>query len=263
MKQNLHIVMQAKGGVGKSFISTLLLEFLTDKSKGQAIGIDTDPNNHTLSDIESLDVTFLNIMPDGQEVDIKKFDDLTMFLLEDEKTKGKDIVIDIGATTFTPYFQYVNETGIFEILGSTYNVFVHIPIAGGQSQDDCLNGMDQMIAAFGDSCSYNAWANQHFGELRDDQGNSFEEIEQYTKHKEKIFGLVYMRKRGVLFSNAIEKMKKAKKIFADVNMDPSFNLLDKSRLHRVKTEYWDILDVIIPTIVQPKNRQRRQYNEKK
>lgn len=246
-KQNLHIVMQAKGGVGKSFISALLLEFISHKAKNQALGIDTDFNNHSLSDIESLDVTFLSIMSDGQEVDIKKFDDLTMFLLESVKTKNKDIVIDIGASTFTPYFQYINESGIFEILGSSYNIFVHIPIAGGQSQDDCLNGMDQMIAAFEDRCSYVVWANEHFGELKNNQGNSFEEIEQYTKHKEKIFGLMYMRKRDVLFSNAIERLKKSRKTFSDVNMDDSFNILDKSRLQKVKNDYWQMLDIIIPT----------------
>jgi len=244
-KQNLNIVMNAKGGISKSFVSALLLEFLSDKSK--AIGIDTDPNNHSLSDIESLDVNFLNIMPDGNEVDLKKFDDLTMFLIEDEKIKNRHVVVDIGATTFTPFFQYVNESGIFEILNQSYNIFVHIPVAGGEAMKDTLNGMDQMIEAFGDSCSYIVWANEHFGDLKDAEGNSFEELPQYTKHKEKIFGLVYMRKRDVLFSAAIEKMKKSKKIFADVNMDTSFNLLDKSRLHRVKKEYWEILDVIIPT----------------
>jgi len=243
--QNVHIIMNAKGGVGKIFISALLVEYLSDKSK--AIGIDTDPNNNTINDIKSLDVTFLNIMPEGNEVNIKKFDDLTLFLLENEKTKGKDVVIDIGATTFTPYFQYVNESGIFEVLGSAYNIFVHIPVVGAEAMPDTLNGMDQMIAAFGDSCSYVVWANEHFGELKDPEGKSFEEVPQYTKHKEKIYGLVYMRKRDVLFSNAIEKMKKAKKIFADVNMDPSFNLLDKSRLQKVKNDYWAMLDVIIPT----------------
>ena len=244
-KQTLNITMNAKGGIGKSFISALLLEYLSDKSK--AIGIDTDPNNHSLSDIESLDVTFLNIMPNGNEIDLKQFDRLTMYLLENEKTKNKDVVVDIGATTFTPFFHYVNESEIFEILNQSYNIFVHIPVAGGEAMKDTLNGMDQMIEAFGDSCSYIVWANEHFGELKDAEGNSFEELPQYTKHKEKIYGLVYMRKRDVLFSAVIEKMKKSKKIFADTNMDTSYNLLDKSRLHRVKKEYWEILDVIIPT----------------
>ena len=186
-------------------------------------------------------------MPNGNEIDLKKFDSLTMYLLESEKTKNKDVVVDIGATTFTPFFQYVNESGIFEILNQTYNIFVHIPVAGGQSMADTLSGMDQMIEAFGDSCSYIVWANEHFGDLKDAEGNSFEELPQYTKHKEKIFGLVYMRKRDVLFSAVIEKLKTSKKIFADVNMDPSFNLLDKSRLHRMKKAYWELLSLIIPT----------------
>jgi len=63
-KQNLHIVINAKGGVGKSFISALLLEYLTEKSN--AIGIDTDPNNHSLSDIESLPARIKTIVEEEE-----------------------------------------------------------------------------------------------------------------------------------------------------------------------------------------------------
>jgi len=242
-KQNLHIVMNAKGGVGKSFISALLLEYLSENNN--AIGIDTDPNNHSLSDIESLDVTFLNIMPEGNEVDLKKFDDLTMYLLENEKTKNKDVVVDIGATTFTPFFQYVNESSIFEILNQTYNIFVSIPVAvGSEAEADCLVGLENMITAFKDTCTFVVWSNEFFSSSG---GHSIEELPQYAEYKEKIFAVVLMRKRDVLFSTAIEKMKKAKKIFSDVPMDKSFNLLDTSRLLKVKKDYFEMLSSIIPT----------------
>ena len=42
-------------------------------------------------------------------------------------------------------------------------------------------------------------------------------------------------------------MKKRKQIFADVNMDPEYNILEKSRLQKIKQDYWDMLNIVIPT----------------
>jgi WD40 repeat protein len=254
LKQNLHIVINAKGGVGKSFISALLLEYLAEKSN--AIGIDTDPNNHSLSDIESLPVTFLNIMPDGDIVDIKKFDDLVMFLLENKKTNEVDVVCDIGAATMQPLYTYLIENDTFElILSQKYNIFLHVPVAvGSEAEADTLLGLENMITAFKDTCTYVVWSNEFFSSSG---GNNIEELPQYVKYKEKIFAVVLMKKRDVLFASAIEKMKKAKTTFANVPMDTSFNILEKSRLTKVRNDYWDILDVIIPTAVSKKEEDKK------
>ncbi len=242
-KQNLHIVMQAKGGVGKSFISALLLEYLSDKSK--ATGIDTDFNNPSLSMHESLDVTYLNIMPNGDTVDIRKFDDLVMFMFENEKVKGKDCVWDIGAGTMTPLFAYINANDTFSLLGEHFNITVHIPVAiASESEADCLVGLENMLTSFKDKCTYMVWSNEFFASTG---GHSIEDLDAYKKHRSKIFSVVNMSKRDVLFESALAKMKKRKQIFADVNMDPEYNILEKSRLHKIKTDYWDMLDIVIPT----------------
>ncbi|GEM_PF-978678 len=245
-KPIVHFVMQGKGGVGKSRVAATLLEFLTERNNGNALGLDTDPNNRSLSDIKSLDVVFLNIMPDSDTVDIAKFDDLLMFMMQNERAKGKDLVIDVGATTYQPLYSYLIKNDVFNLL-SDFEHFVHIPIAiGAEAEADCLLQLDSMLNAFGDTPTYIVWENQFFS-ANAKSDHDIEKLKAYQKNKEKIFAVIKMTKRDVLFESALEKMTKNKQIFADVNMDPEYNILEKSRLHKIKTDYWQMLDIVIPT----------------
>lgn len=48
LTRQVHFTLQGKGGVGKSFISSLLIQYLRDK--GQLVTVvDTDPVNATLT----------------------------------------------------------------------------------------------------------------------------------------------------------------------------------------------------------------------
>ena len=239
-----HHVLNGKGGIGKSTVSSILLEFLTEKNNGNALGLDTDVNNRTISDIKSLDVVVLNLAPDSNTVDISKFDDMLMFMMQDERTKSKDLVIDCGATIYMPLYSYLVNNDVFNLL-SDFEHYVHIPVAiGTEAEADCLLQLDSMLNAFGDTPTYVVWENQFFSTKSD---HDIEKLEAYQKNKEKIFAVVKMTKRDILFESALEKMKKRKQIFADVNMDPEYNILEKSRLHKIKTDYWDMLDIVIPT----------------
>ena len=240
-KQNLHISLNGKGGVGKSYISALLMQYIQDK-KGSIVGVDTDANNRTLADIKSLDVMSLELMQDNQ-ISVAKFDDLTMYLLE---LKDKDVVMDAGATTFLPLVNYLLESDIINlILSNQYNIVLHIPVVGGEAMSDTLNGLEQLIEAFKGSCTYIVWANEHFGKLTDKDGKHFEEMEAYTKNKKHIHGLVYLPKNPELITLAIEKMKKSKATFDDILKDASFNILDKSRIGIVKKDIWGKLDLVL------------------
>jgi hypothetical protein len=243
-KQRVHWVMQGKGGVGKSRVAATLLEFLTERNNSNALGLDTDPNNRSLSDIKNLDVVFLNIMPDSDTVDIAKFDTLLMFMMENGKAKGKDLVIDVGATTYQPLYSYLIKNDVFNLL-SDFEHYVHIPVAiGTEAEADCLLQLDSMLNAFGDTPTYIVWENQFFSTQQD---HDIEKLEAYQKNKEKIFAVIKMTKRDVLFESALEKMTKNKHIFGDVNMDPVYNILEKSRLQKIKQDYWSMLDIVIPT----------------
>lgn len=240
-KQNLNISLQGKGGVGKSYISALLMQYIQDK-KRNIVGVDTDPNNATLKSILSLDVMSLELIQDNQ-ISVAKFDDLTMYLLE---LKDKDVVIDVGATTFLPLVNYLLESDIINlILSNQYNIVLHIPVVGGEAMPDTLNGLEQLIGAFKTSCTYIVYANEYFGKLTDKDGKSFEEMEAYIKNKKHIHGLVYLPKNPELITLAIQKMKKANATFDGVLEDESFNILEKSRIGIVKNDIWTKLDLVL------------------
>jgi CO dehydrogenase nickel-insertion accessory protein CooC1 len=71
---NIHMVLQGKGGVGKSFIAATLAQYKA--SKGQnPLCVDTDPINSTFHGYKALNVRRLQIM-DGDEINSRNFDGL-------------------------------------------------------------------------------------------------------------------------------------------------------------------------------------------
>lgn len=53
LENSIHFVMQSKGGVGKSVVSSLMAQYLSNKVGNLSI-IDIDPNNKTLASYKSL-----------------------------------------------------------------------------------------------------------------------------------------------------------------------------------------------------------------
>jgi len=242
MKNTINICLQGKGGVGKSYISAILMQYLQDK-QGNVVGVDTDTSNRTFSDIKfQSDVMSLELMQDNK-ISVAKFDDLIMFLLG---LKEKDVVIDVGSNSFLPLVNYLLESDIINlILSNQYSIILHIPVVGGEAMPHTLSGLEQLVGAFKKSCTYLVYANEHFGKLTDKDGKSFEEMEAYTKNKKYIHGLVYLPKNPELITLAIEKMKKAKTTFDGVLEDESFNILEKARIGIVKNDIWSKLDLVL------------------
>ena len=97
----IHMVLQGKGGVGKSFIASIIAQHCYAKKK-DILCIDTDPVNATFYGFKKLNVTRLDLM-DGDNVDPRKFDHLVEMI-----TKSKsDVIIDNGASTFVGLSHYL------------------------------------------------------------------------------------------------------------------------------------------------------------
>ena len=76
----IHMVLQGKGGVGKSFIAALIAQYKI--SKGQRpLCIDTDPVNSTFAGYNAIAVRQLQIM-DGDEINSRNFDTLVELIAE-------------------------------------------------------------------------------------------------------------------------------------------------------------------------------------
>ena len=70
----IHLILQGKGGVGKSMIAVMLYQALRHAEK-EVIAFDTDPVNATLASFPEFDVTKLDVMKDGN-IEPRKFDEL-------------------------------------------------------------------------------------------------------------------------------------------------------------------------------------------
>ena len=237
-QQSVHIVLQEKGGIGKSFVANMLLQYL--KSKGsEVIGIDTDPSNASLAAYKSLDVQQLEIM-DGKRINIKRFDDLMNLI----HTTENDYVIDIGSSNFIGYNEYISTQGIYSIIESMgVKVFLHIIVVGAEARDQTLLGLKKIVAQDVPDKSVVIWENEHFGKL--DETKSILNTPFIKGLADKIFGGIVLEKsNNDLHGNDILRMQKKHYTFDDAKASDSFDFMEIMRLEGYRTALWDKFDLI-------------------
>ena len=82
MQNTVHFVLQAKGGIGKSFVSTLLAQHVLNET-GAVRCFDTDQENTTFAHYAALDVKHVSVTNESRLIDPRKFDALMETLLTD------------------------------------------------------------------------------------------------------------------------------------------------------------------------------------
>lgn len=246
MKKQLHFTINQKGGCGKTHLSFLLLSW-AKKREISSLGIDTDPNNSSLADYQGLPVKTIDIMDEeGLEILPQKWDKLIYYLLDD--VEEEMTVIDVGATAFGSLTAYLLTSNIFkEILNKKFNIYLNIPIVGGEALHDTLNGMNHLVNLFGEDSNIILWKNEYFGKVVDEEGKGLEELESYLSVKKNIDGIIHIKKMAILNELAIEKMKKSKLTYEEVLLNPSFQLLDKTRINMVLNAAFAAMDLIFET----------------
>jgi hypothetical protein len=237
----LHIVIQAKGGVGKSFVSSLLAQYEISKGN-EVIGIDTDPSNATFSSIKGLGARWLNILTNGK-IDPIQFDTIIKIAFEENIEPEKSIIIDTGSSAFSPLIEYFIENEIFDMLREKYTVKIHVPLMGGQEFINTLDGLNTIYEKFPKE-RFIVWLNTHHGEIEKD-GITFEKMEIYQKIKKSIDGIVRITKRNeATFGKDLESMTTLKLKFSDIALSEDFSLMSKQRLAIVKNDIFSKLDLI-------------------
>jgi hypothetical protein len=134
---SVHLVLQGKGGVGKSFVSSILAQYFRTKS-APVYCLDTDPVNATFAQYRRLDAEHLKVLKRGT-VNEKQFD-----VFVQRVCKGQGVfIVDTGATTFVPIWNYILENEILEFFRAhERRVFVHSVVTGGQAMTDTLTAWD-------------------------------------------------------------------------------------------------------------------------
>lgn len=223
---HVHFVLQGKGGVGKSFVASLLQQHFLDK--GTAVrGIDTDPVNATFSRYKAFNATHLQIMKDNEFVPTE-FDTLSEWIMEADKDSV--FVVDNGAATFVPLCAYLVENNLISFLKEQkIEVTLHTVLTGGQALDDTIDGLKSLLAHFPQT-QICIWINEYFGKP-EKNGKSFEESKLYKENIEQIHGLVRIKKvtEGT-FGKDLEQMLNNKLSFEEAIASPEFKVMAKQRL---------------------------------
>jgi hypothetical protein len=239
MKQ-VHFTLQGKGGVGKTFVSSLIAQYL--RSKGEpVVVIDTDPVNATLSGYAAFDTQRLELMEGGSLIE-RNFDSL----IEQVVDEDSNFVIDNGAATFLPLSFYIAENDAINLIAdSGKQVVIHTVITGGQAIRDTLGGFASLVEQMPEQARIVVWLNEFFGDIVA-EGKEFEEMKVYLNNKDRVHGIVRIaRQTGSTFGRDIQLMLDSKLTFDEVKGSADFGLMAKSRLHRVQEAIYRQMGAVV------------------
>jgi hypothetical protein len=238
MKNSVHFILQGKGGVGKSFVASILTQYFQEKGQN-VFCADTDPVNDTFSRYAAFKVKTIKILNGDNNIDPRVFDSL----VEQIVAHDGPCVIDNGASTFVPLSSYMKENDLVNLLiDSGKKVYIHSVITGGQAMQDTLAGLAATIN--NQAAPIVIWENEFFGEVK--QGDKvLSDFKVVEGNPDRISGVVTIHKRNSdTFGTDIEMMVKAKLTFDEALQSKDFGLMPKQRLKTVKKSIFDQLDAV-------------------
>lgn len=233
----IHIVLQGKGGVGKSFISAMIAQYKI--SKGQSpLCIDTDPVNSTFHGFKALNVRLLEIM-EGDEIRSRKFDTLVELIAP----STNDVVIDNGASSFVPLTHYLISNQVPSLLQDMgHEMVVHTVITGSQALLDTVNGFAQLASQFPEQALFVVWLNPFWGPI-EHEGKSFEQMKAYTTNKARVSAIVKIPTlKEDTYGRDLSDMLQERLTFDEALAMESLTIMTRQRLKIVKTQMFGQLD---------------------
>lgn len=240
MQNTVHFILQGKGGIGKTLVSTILAQWIAPKDTQALRCFDTDQENATFSRYKAMDVRHVPVMTDTRNIDPKRFDALMIDILEEEG----NCVVDNGANTFSPLMGYLLENDCFSLLEeSGRKVYIHCIVGGGDTLHDTAMGF--VSTAKSTRVPLVLWENEHFGRLQSASGKVFTESATYADHAERVVGRVVLTERNAdTFGADIKKMNIARMTAEEVRASDKFNLMEKQRIKVVFRDLFEQLDKV-------------------
>lgn len=133
----VHFVMQGKGGAGKSFVSSLIAEYIKDLNPNNLV-LDTDPLNQSLLKIKRLNCEFVDILDKSKDhINNNQFDIIIQKIID---SNSDHILIDTGSSAFIQLCSYINQQNVIQTLSDLgYHTKFHFVINGGSEQHHTVN----------------------------------------------------------------------------------------------------------------------------
>jgi len=229
----IHIILQGKGGVGKSFIAATLAQYFFQEGK-IPLCIDTDPVNSTFYGFKALNVQRLEILEDN-EINSRNFDTL----IEMIATATDHVIVDNGASSFVPLSHYIisnQVAGLLKEMG--HELIVHTVITGGQGLVDTVSGFAQLITQFPQETKFVVWLNPYWGPIEHD-GKSFEQMKAYKDNKERVSAIVEIPAlKQETYGLDLRNMLQERLTFDETLANPNLSIMNRQRLKIVKDQFY-------------------------
>lgn len=241
LENSLHLVMQSKGGAGKSVVSYILSQYLLNRLGRENVHIvDIDPNNKTLSKFKALDVEQINILKDdGSVIDQSKFDQFIENFFESKG--GSTYVVDTGSGEHLELNNYLLTMNMAELLQENGKIlYIHVPIVYGDSEADTKASLANITTAY-PSAKIVVWENEYFESVSEKPIGMLLASGTFAN----LVGLVNMKKLNKdTFEKDFKTALKDGKTFAEVQAQNS-SFLVKKRLHDIEKDYKLKLDTVL------------------
>ncbi len=233
----IHMVLQGKGGVGKSMVAATIAQYKA--GKGQTpLCIDTDPINATFEGYKALNVRRLKIM-DGDEINTRHFDALVELMAPSES----DVIIDNGASAFVPLSHYLISNQVPALLQDLgHELAVHTVITGGQALLDTVSGFAQLASQFPDGCLFVVWLNPYWGPI-EQAAKGFEQMKAYTTNKARVTAIIQIPAlKEETYGRDFSEMLQARLTFDEALAMGSLTIMTRQRLKIVKSQLFAQLE---------------------
>lgn len=241
-----HFVLQGKGGVGKSVVSSLLAQFFIEHNY-PVKGIDTDPINQSFASLPFLD-TKAETVTDTQsnETNHRIIDGIMGEILETPAV----YVVDNGASSFIPMSVYLIDGGGLETLAQEGVIpVIHLVIPVGPETDMAVEGCMSLIESVGGQIPVVLWINEREDSWEHYFGAKFEDNALYKDIEESVSGIVTIPHLKAPASLNFAEMLRQKMSFAEVSTSDKWLFMEKARMKRIKGEIFSNIETALQGIV--------------
>ncbi|MBD8829001.1 nucleotide-binding protein [Pseudomonas sp. CFBP 13602] len=234
----IHVMLQGKGGVGKSFGCSALAQFYEFKER-KVTCIDTDPVNATFAGYSALNVQRLEIMNDQKQINPRNFDNLIELIA----TTDCDIIIDNGSSSFVPLTHYLISNQVPALIKEMgHDLVIHTVVTGGQALVDTVSGLGQLASQFPQEASFVVWLNPFWGAI-EHEGKPFEQMKAYKDNKARISSIVHVPNLDPdTFGKDLSQTLQDRITFDQALANPDLTVMNRQRLKLIRTRLFDQLE---------------------
>ena len=227
--KRLDLILNGKGGVGKSFFAVNFIQFLKDKGIAH-VAIDSDNENSTLK----------RFHPDTRFIDLEKRRELDGIFGALEKANL--VVMDCRAAStdlFIDYFDEIDLPAVLSVLDTALTLVMPV-----NHESDSVDQVQRLADQFGRKCNYVVIRNA----AHSDSFALFESSEVRAQLKDKFGGREIAMSR--LQDWLVEALNAENLTITAATKHPAFSLLDRQRLQtwqrKLYAEIESVSDLLLP-----------------